>query len=308
MNDRVKRILKNPYRIFASMASKGRGTWVDDKLAIKWIYRGQMGKKLNLKSPKTFNEKMQWLKIYDRNPLYTDLVDKHKVRKYITDWIGSDYLISELGVWDNFNDIDFDKLPDKFVIKCTHDSGSAVVCRDKKTLDLNEIKLWLEKRLSRSHYWSGLEWPYKDVKPRIIIEQFMTDSNNFGLTDYKFYCFNGKPKFLYISSGLENHNTAYISFFDLNGDKMPFGRKDYQDFPGKMEMPQNFERMKELAEILAKKINNSFVRVDLYEINNQIYFSEFTFTPCGGYMPFEPEEYDLEIGKLLILPKRMEEI
>lgn len=301
-NHKLKRILKNPCRLFASLASKGKVSWVNDKLAVRWIYQGQMGKKLDLKSPQTFNEKMQWLKIYDRNPLYTELVDKHAVRKYITEWIGEEYLIPEFGVWDCFDQIDFDALPQQFVLKCTHDSGSAIVCRDKSKLDIAQTKERIEKRMKRSHYWAGLEWPYKDVPHRINAEMYMDEGRGVGLTDYKFFCFNGEPKFIYISSGLEDHNNAYISFFDLDGNRMPFRRSDYRDFPGNVAMPKHFEKMKEIAGLLAKKIGNCFVRVDLYEIHDQIYFSEFTFTPCGGYMPFEPEEYDLKMGEMLNLP------
>ncbi len=302
MANKLITILTNPCRIFASLASKGKMSWVNDKLALKLIYRGQMGKKLHLKSPQTFNEKMQWLKLYDRNPLYPDLVDKHEVRKYISKWIGEEYLIPELGIWNSFDAIDFEKLPQQFVLKCTHDSGSAVVCRDKGTLDRNATRTHINNRLKRSHYWSGLEWPYKNIPHRISAEMFMSDNSGKGLTDYKFFCFNGEPKYLYISSGLEDHDSAYISFFDLDGNEMNFGRKDYRPFPHKVEMPENFEEMKKMAAILAAKINNCFVRVDLYNINGKIYFSEFTFTPCGGYMPFEPESFDLEMGKLLNLP------
>lgn len=303
MND-FQKILKNPYRIFASLASKGKLIWMKDSLAIKLIYRGEMNRPLNLKNPETFNEKLQWLKLYDRNPIYTELVDKHAVRKYIKEWIGEEYLIPEINVWDRLEDVDFELLPNEFVMKCTHDSGSAFVCRDKRYIDKNAIINKLAVRMVRSQYWSGMEWPYKNVKPRIIAEQFMSDGSLMGLRDYKFYCFNGEAQFLYISEGLENHETAFISFFDLQGKMLPFHRSDYRVFRSEPKMPSKFSEMITIVDKCAKKIGATFVRVDLYQINNKIYFSEFTFTPVGGYMKFVPEMYDKKIGDLLRLSNK----
>lgn len=299
----IKQILNLPYRFFASQCSKGRFLWVNDKLALKWMYRGIMGTPLDIDHPVTFNEKMQWLKLYDRDPLYIELVDKHEVRKHIKNLLGEDFLIPEIALYNTPQEINFDALPDQFVLKCTHDSGSAVVCRDKATFDVPATVKWLESRMKRSHYWGGHEWPYKNVKPRIIIEAFMDSGKPEGLTDYKFYCFNGQPKFMYISSGLEHHDTGTISFFDLQGKFLPFGRADYKGFPQEPQMPEELNDMITIAEKCAKYAKSPFVRVDMYVIKGQIYFSELTFTPCGGYMPFSPAEYDKITGDYLKLSK-----
>lgn len=298
----IKKYINNPYKVFPLLAAKGCLTWMSDDLAAKLIYRGWMNTHLNLEKPETFNEKLQWLKIYDRNPLYTKLVDKYQVRDYIKQWLGDEYLIPLLGIWETPEEIDFQLLPDAFVLKCTHDSGSAIVCRNKSELNISVACKNLKKRISKSHYWAGLEWPYKNVRPRIIAEDLLSDGNEKGLTDYKFFCFNGIPKFLYISSGLENHETAYISYYDFQGNKMPFRRSDYCGFPTMPEMPSKLNEMIQIAEKCAKKIGVAFVRVDLYQINERIYFSEFTFTPGGGYTPFVPNEYDKKIGEMLHLP------
>lgn len=301
---KIKKFLLNPFIVFSFLASKGKLLFISEKLMVKLIYRGQMGKKLNLKNPKTFNEKMQWLKVYDHNPLYTKLVDKHEVREFVRTIIGEKYLIPELKLWDSPKEINLEELPNKFVIKCTHDSGSVLVIRNKDKIEQDSLIKHFLKRTKRSHYWAGREWPYKNVKPRIIVEQYLETDGEGGLKDYKFYCFNGVPMFLYVSSGLDNHETAKISFFDLDGNRMPFGRSDYNPIDYKIEMPSKFEEMKKIASVCASEIGADFVRVDLFEVNNRVFFSEFTFTPCGGYMPFSPEDYDEIIGELLKLTKK----
>lgn len=272
---------------------------IPDKTYLKLKYKHKMGKKLDLENPQTFNEKMQWLKLYDRNPLYTKLVDKYEVREYIKEKIGEEYLIPLLGVYDNFDDIDFAKLPNQFVIKCTHDSGGLVVCRDKQKLDLKKAKVKINKCLKNNFYYYNREWPYKNVKPRIIIEKYMEDTNSKELVDYKFFCFNGQPKFIYVSEGLENHETAKISFVNMEFEREKFKRTDYKDFETIPSRPKNFEEMKEISKILSHDVR--FLRVDLYEINGKVYFGELTFTPCAGFLPFEPKEYDKIIGEWIDL-------
>ncbi len=298
----IDRLCNLPFRVFASLCTRGLLDLSNDKMSLRWMFRGQMGYNFDIDHPITFNEKLQWLKLYDRKPLYTELVDKHEVRTHIKKLLGEDFLIPELGVWNNPEEIDYDCLPEKFVLKCTHDSGSAIVCRNKESFDKVETQKWLNKRMKRNHYWGGLEWPYKNVKPRINAEMFMSNDGEEGLTDYKFYCFNSVPKFFYISSGLEHHETASISFFDMNGEFMPFRRTDYKGFTEKPKLPSCFDTMKELASKCAKYTQAPFVRVDMYCIQGHPYFSEFTFTPCGGYMPFNPKEYDKIIGDYLKLP------
>ena len=304
----LKFYLKNPKRIYGFFASRGLLNWMSDKAFVKMAYKNNTGKKLNLKNPQTFNEKLQWMKVYDHNPLYTQLVDKYEVREFVENLNVKDlHLIPLLGVCEKFDDIDFDKLPERFVLKCTHDSGGLCICRDKSAFDKEKAKKKINKSLSRNFYYQGREWPYKNVKPRIIAEAYMDDFEEGeegygqGLTDYKFFTFNGEPKMLYISRGLENHATAKISFFDLNGEFMPFKRSDYEGFSEKPDMPKELSRMTEIARECSKKIEAPFLRVDLYVIKGRIYFSEFTFFPCGGMMPIDPPEWDNKIGSWIKL-------
>lgn len=273
-----------------------------DDVYLKRKFKIIMKKELDLDNPQTFNEKLQWLKLYNRKPIYTQMVDKLGAKDYVAERIGSDYIIPTLGVWDSFDDIDFDSLPDRFVLKCTHDSGGLVICRDKAAFNKKAAKKKINKSLKKNYYYSGREWPYKDVKPRIIAEAYMEDNKLAeGLTDYKFYCFGGEPKFLYVSAGMEDHATASISFVTLDWTFAPYERSDYKPLSELPQKPSCFEEMLEICKKLAKNI--PFLRVDLYEINGKIYFSELTFHPCSGFMPFANAEHDLEIGNLLELPQ-----
>lgn len=273
-----------------------------DSVYIGFRYKMKLGKFPHLKKPRTFNEKMQWLKIHDRKELYTRLVDKYEAKKFIEKVMGKEYVIKTLGVWDKFEDIDFDKFPNKFVLKCTHDSGGGIICRDKTNLDMEAAEQKLNKSLADNYYWGEREWPYKNVVPRILAEEYMDDyeegSENYGkgLTDYKFFTFNKVPKMLYVSRGLEDHATAQISFFDLKGHKLPFKRKDYKGIEGNIKMPETMPEMIKIVKRLAEIVDAPFLRVDLYEIRGKIYFSEFTFFPCGGMIPFEPEKWDRVLG------------
>lgn len=270
-----------------------------DKTYIKMKYRMKFHRKIDLKKPKTFNEKLQWLKLYDRKPEYSQMVDKYEAKKYVASIIGEDHIIPTLGVWERFEDIDFDALPNQFVLKCTHDSGGLVICRDKSKLDKVVAEKKINASLRTNYFYQGREWPYKNVKPRIIAEKYMEDGSSKNLTDYKFYCFNGIPKYLYVSTGLENHATASISFLTLDWVFAPFGRSDFKPFTELPPKPTKFDEMLEIAARLSA--GYKFLRVDLYQIENQIYFSEYTFSPCGGMMPFDPPEWDEELGKLIDL-------
>lgn len=273
--------------------------WVPDSIYLRIKFKRRMGYTLNLKNPRTFSEKLQWLKLNDRKPLYTTLVDKYEVKKYISSILGGEYIIPTYGVWETFDDIPFDELPNQFVLKCTHDSGGLIVCRDKNSLDIKKAKEKINKSLRTNYYWHGREWAYKNVKPRIIAEQYMEDSASPELRDYKFYCFNGRPLFLYLSEGLENHETARISYVTMEWEKAEFSRIDYKPFDVLPEKPIQFEKMKEIACILSKE--TKFARIDLYEINGRVYFGEFTLFPGIGMNKFNPEKWDLELGKLLKL-------
>lgn len=268
---------------------------------IKLSYGMSMGYEPNLTNPQTFNEKLQWLKLNDRRPEYSAMVDKYEAKKYVSKLVGEEYIIPTLGVWETFDDIDFGCLPNQFVLKCTHDSGGLIICRNKEIFNKKNAKKILVHSLKRNYYLRGCrEWPYKNVKPRIIAEQYMQDGQNRELTDYKFYCFNGTPQYLYVSTGMENHATARMGFLDLNWNKMDFFRNDYKPLEVIPPRPEKFGDMIELAKKLSDGI--PFLRVDLYVINGKIYFGELTFSPCGGMMPFNPPEADAEVGKLLKLP------
>lgn len=299
----ILKLIKNPAKIVYVMDRCGVGKFLSDRTCLALKYRAHLGKKLDLKDPKTFNEKLQWLKLYDRKPVYTQMVDKYEAKSYAAERIGEEYIIPTLGVWDRAEDIDFDALPNQFVLKCTHDSGGLVICRDKSQLDIEGAKKKLNKALKNNFYYSFREWPYKNVKPRIIAECYMSDENQQkGLTDYKFYCFAGVPKFLYVSTGLENHATAHISFLNLDWTFAPFQRTDYEGYAQLPPKPKNFEKMIRIAEELSRGI--PFLRVDLYEINGNVYFSELTFCPCAGLMEFNPPQWDEKVGQWLELPEK----
>ena len=278
------------------------GKIIPDKLFIKIRYRYKMNKRLNLEEPKSFNEKLQWLKLYDRNPEYIKMVDKYDVKKYVSNIIGEEYIIPTIGIYNSFNEIDFEKLPKKFVMKCTHDSGGIVICKDKNQLNINKTKKLLNTYLKRNFFYNNREWPYKNVKPRIIIEKYMENNDKNGLVDYKLFCFNGEPDFLYISQGLEDHLSARMGFYDFDFNTINIKRSDYKRFERNPKKPENFDKIIQFSKILSQNIPH--VRVDWYDIDGKIYFGELTFYTCSGYIPFETEEMDNRIGDLLILPHK----
>lgn len=298
----IKYYLENPSKLFFRV---GRGTFLrllSDEQYLKLLFKSNLGYTLNLDNPQTFNEKLNWIKIHDRNPVYTTMVDKYEAKKYVAEIIGDEYIIPTLGVWDRFEDIDFDALPDQFVLKCTHDSGGLVIVKDKSKLDKEAARKKINRSLKTNYYLLGREWPYKDVKPRIIAEKYMTDSGK-GLRDYKFFSFDGEPKFMYISEGMDNHQTAKVSFFSLDGQLLPFHRLDYAPFKENVGLPDGYSQMLETCRVLTKKIGSAFVRMDLYCIEGKTYFSEITFSPCGGFVPFEPTEWDTKLGEMIRLPE-----
>lgn len=297
--NKILRFLKNPKYVFLKVDDK-MFHLLDDASYIKIKYKYFFGKNINLSRPETFNEKLQWLKLYDRNPKYTKMVDKYEAKKYVADIIGEEYIIPTLGVYDKFDEIDFDKLPNQFVIKCTHDSGGLAIVKDKSKMDLEKIRKKINKCLRKNYYYNGREWPYKNVKPRIIIEKYMEDKNYKIMRDYKFFCFNGEPKLLYLSEGLENHATAGISFYDMNMELTDCKRKDYRPISYKPEKPKNFDKMKKFSAVLSRGIPH--LRVDWYEIDGKLYFGELTFSTCNGMIPFEGEKWDRKLGDMIELP------
>ncbi len=278
---------------FSYLTAMGLTRWMSDEQFLKKEYFLQMGKPLNLNDPKTFNEKLQWLKIHNRKPEYTTMVDKYAVKQYVADRIGEQYIIPTLGVWEHFDDIDFDNLPKQFVLKCTHDSGGIVICRDKSKLDKKTAKKKLEYYLKRKYYYIHREWPYKNVKPRIIAEKYMTNGDGEDLNDYKLMCFNGKVKTTFVCSDRFSKDGLKVTFYDTDWRRMPFERH-YPASKTEIDKPQTYEEMVILAEKLAFGI--PFVRVDFYEINGNIYFGELTFFPGSGYEEFTPEEWDKTLG------------
>ena len=276
---------------------------VPDKLYLKCMYKRFMGEKLNLKNPVGFNEKLQWLKLYDRRPEYPELVDKVSAKQYIAKKLGSEYVIPTVGVYDSADEIPFDKLPDRFVMKCTHDSGSTVLCRDKNALDIEQTKQKLTKMVNRPFYWYGREWPYKSVKKRIIIERALFDKNGNGPIDYKFFCFDGKMRFVQVDFGrfVDRRSNYYGRDLKI----MQFHKQTCPYDPNiEFEKPAHFDRMIEIAEKLSEGI--PFLRVDLYCVEDRIYFGEMTFFPGSGCLRLVSDQYDAEkyVGDMIKLPKK----
>ncbi len=277
------------------LSSRGFLNWLPDEIYLKGLFKARLGYELNLDNPQTFNEKLQWLKLHDRNPEYTMMVDKYRVREYIADKIGEEYLIPLLGVWDDPDDIDFEKLPNQFVLKCNHNSGLGMcICRDKSKLDIKKVKAELKKGLRQNYFYRCREWPYRDVPKKIIAEKYMGDS----LDDYKFLCFNGKPMIVEIH---KNRFTGHYTqtFYDIDWNPTNITQGDY--FKGEIIKPETFDLMVKYSLMFSKNIYH--LRVDWYEIDGKLYFGELTFYDGSGLEPFDKYEYDIELGQMLDLPR-----
>ncbi len=273
---------------------------IDDEEYIKNLFLYKVGYPLNIENPKTFNEKIQWLKFYNRKPEYTMMVDKYEVREYIQNMIGEKYLIPLVGgPYANVNEIEWDKLPNQFVLKCNHDSGSVIICKDKSKFDFVAAEEKLAYALKYNFWYSGREWPYKDVKRKIIAEKYMTELSE--VIDYKFMCFNGKVKIIFTCTERYSGGQLKVTFFDTEWNRMPFERH-YPSSNKVIAKPLNLNLMIILAEKLCKNI--PFVRVDFYEINNKVYFGEMTFFPGGGMEEFTPQKWDGILGEWIELPKK----
>lgn len=298
----LKRWAKNPWRIGKSLAQRGLLKFLPDKPYLSILYRANLGKKINWKNPKTFNEKLQWLKVYDRNPVYSTMVDKYEAKQYAADRIGSQYVVPLLaGPWDSYEEIDFDALPDQFVLKTTHDCGGVWICKDKKTMDHQAAKAFLEKHLKRDYYTTGREWPYKNVKPRIFAETYLAGLEG-DLRDYKFFCFDGVPKLMFIASERQSKDQeTKFDFFDMDFNHLPI-INGHPNSSNPVLRPENFERMKELASVLSQGVPQ--LRVDFYEYEGKLYLGELTFSHWGGFVPFEPEQWDETLGSWIKLPNR----
>ena len=309
---KLSQLFTDPSYRFQIFASNGLYNWLSDEEYLRRKYYAKLHKELNLNNPQTFSEKIQWLKLYDRKPIYTTMVDKYEVKEYVASVVGKEHVIPTFGVWEHFDDIDFKSLPDSFVLKCTHDSGGNVIIQDKNQLKKKEARKRINNSLKRNYYLQGREWPYKTVRPRIIAEQYLVDktindlsmaNNASGLLDYKFYCFNGEPRFLYVGFANIQDGVKHdlLSFFDFDWQPTPFYRRDHDPLPFALEKPDNLDEMLDIATKLSKDI--PFVRVDLYNIDGRILFSEMTFAPGSGFGPFYPEEWERKLGDWIELPR-----
>ena len=302
----LKRMLADRDYRTVRLAKAGFYNRMDDRKYLEKVYKARMGRPLNLEDPQLFSEKLQWLKLYDRNPLYTQLVDKYRVREYVAEKIGEEHLIPLLGVWDDPDDIDFDALPEQFVLKCNHNSGTGMcICRDKSKLDYKAVRKELKKGLQENFYLRHREWPYKDVPRKVLAEKFMSTEADRGLDDYRVYCFNGVPHIVYTyqSGALPSGNRPNIvscDIFDIHWEPLPFRQKS-DNAPVRPQAPANLGNMLTLSKCLSA--GHPFMRVDFYEIDGRIYVGELTLFPGGGFSPFHPSEWDKKIGAWLTLPK-----
>lgn len=274
--------------------------FLPDKLYLSIQYRYHTGRSLNLSHPNRYNEKLQWLKMYDRNPRYTDLVDKYKVKKIIADAIGRKYVVPLLAVWDKPDQICISNLPEKFVLKTNHDSKGVLICKNKKDFNLEEAKRFLSAHMKKNGYTYGREWPYKNVEKKIFAEEYLDDKSSGGPVDYKVLCFNGKARLIQLHQGrFSGHHTR--DYYNINWEKQPFNQKGFSS-EEPFKKPCFLEEMLFLSETLASGI--PCVRVDWYYVNNQLFFGEMTFSDAAGYMDFIPDEYNEIIGSWITLPEK----
>lgn len=299
-----KSLLFNRGHFVAAIVSRCSRLITNDALYLKILYRLEFKRKLDLDNPITYSEKLQWLKLYYHNPMHTIMADKYAVKQYVKELVGEQYIIPTLFVWDCVEDIDWEKLPQQFVLKTTHDSGNfgVIICRDKSKLDISSVEKRLRRSLNRNTFMLGREWPYKNIKPQIIAEEYLENNNSDELKDYKFFCFNGKVKAICVVSGRNSVHGACVDFFDVNYNQLPF-RTLYKN---STIIPQKPKLLQEMIDVSAKLSQGvPHVRVDLYEVNGKIYFGEYTFFTSGGLTPFRPEKYDYQFGEWLTLPDKM---
>ena len=302
---KIKRLLNNPRALYVHFAlkrfeKKCKSVHLSDEEYLSYLFKIRVGKKLNLMNPKSFNEKMQWLKLYNRQPIYSVMVDKDAVKDYVSRIIGEQFLIKRIGVWKSFDDINFDDLPEQFVLKTTHGCGGMLVCEDKFKINPNQYRNSFEASLTDNYYFHSREWPYKNVVPQIIAEEFMRDGNNKVLPVYKFFCFNGEPFIAQVIQNDKNSNET-IDYVDMDYKLLKI-RQNYPNSKRPLPMPSNFDEMKTICRKLTKGI--PFVRCDLYSINGKTFFSEFTFFSDAGLERFYPEKWDYILGEKIILPNK----
>ncbi len=295
----IHSLFHNPRHFLVAILYR-MGGFIPDKLYLQWVYYLECGRKLDINNPRRFNDKLQWLKLYYRNPLWTQMVDKYRVKELVRERVGEQYVVPCLGVWNRAEDIEWDKLPDKFVLKTNHDSGNngIYIVKDKSMIDRDKLTRRINRSLRKDASYAGREWPYRDVPRRVFAEQYLEDESG-ELRDYKFFCFDGKVKYLYVATERQSGNLKF-NYFDM--DFKPLGM--WQSHPQSdkpIPKPVTFEKMKELAAILSKGLPE--VRVDFYEVEGHVYFGEFTFFSLGGMATFHPDEWDFIWGDQILLPK-----
>lgn len=300
MLDKIKNALANPKKIVTYLSSKGVFNFIPDEQYVSIMYKVRMGKKLNLKKPVTLNEKLQWLKINNRKPEYTMMVDKYLVREYISEKLGKEYLIPLIGVWDSPEEINFNELPDKFVLKCNHNSGVGMcICTDKSKLDTKKVKKELKRGIKQDYYKTNREWVYKNVSRKIIAETFMEDEKEKELRDYKFFCFNGYVDCVMLCMDRKSGDTKFY-FFDESWNLLRINKRGQAAPEGfTVEKPEGMDEMFKMASKLSQGL--PFARIDLYYCNGKIYFGEITFFPDSGYDFNLLPETDLRFGSLIRL-------
>ncbi len=293
----IRYVTDKNYRFLVN-GRHGMRNSIPDDLYVKHLYKAYFGKEPDLENPQTFNEKLQWLKLYDRRPEYTIMVDKYAAKKWVADRIGEEYIIPTIGVWNHFDEIDFDKLPDQFVLKCTHDSGGIVIVKDRSKFDRRSAKRKIERCLRRNYFYIGREWPYKNVPPRIIAEPYLTDESGEELKDYKIFNFDGQPKMIQVDYGrfTEHKRNLYTTDWKYIEAVIKFPTDSSHQIP----RPQSLEKMLELAHKLSDGYPH--VRTDFYNIDGRILFGELTLCHGAGTEKFDPPEFALTVGKWLQLP------
>lgn len=302
--EKLNTFLFDPFKRTVFLSQHGFYRNMSDEQFLKMQFKNVHGYEPDLKNPKTFNEKLQWMKLYDRKELYTTMVDKLAVKKYVSSLIGEEYVIPLLGVWDSFDEIDFDALPDQFVLKVSHDSGGLVVCTDQSKLDKRAARKKIERSLHTDYYMVHREWPYKNVPRKIIAEKYMADESGYELKDYKFFCFDGEVKALYVASDRTSETEeTKCDFFDTDFNRLPLVN-GHPNSNKPVQKPKGLDKMKELAAQLSKGFPE--LRIDFYDVDGKIYFGEFTFFHYSGFEKFHPEEWDNVFGDWIKLPLKTE--
>ena len=336
LKDKLLKLTREPRKYLSFIFECGLLNNMDDESYIKLLWLIRMGYPIDLNHPKTFNEKLQWLKLHDRNPLYNIMADKYEAKQFVAERVGDEYVVPCYGVWDHFDDIDFDKLPNEFVLKTTHDYAGVVIVDDRDVFDQKAARNLLEKHLKKNHFYNTREWVYKDIKPRIIAEKLLKNSNSSELLDYKITCFDGVPTFTYIRSRDTNDNLLltfndgnppfkynpdfnlsdikleyrirkalkdieFITFYDNDFNIIPCSNDEGPSLVSPFPKPANFDKMLEIAAKLSQNIPH--VRVDFYEVDGKLYVGELTFYTSAGFANFSPDKYNRIFGDMIKLPE-----